>query len=84
MTIRQLSAITLTLLLAVTATAGDYAKYYNDLPGFAGTTPWVLKDFRSPRRALNGIQDDFNRKGVISDKGEKKLAFFVLQDWYSE
>ena len=54
------------------------------MPGFAGTTPWVLKDFRSPRRALNGIQDDFNRKGVISDKGEKKRAFFVLQDWYSE
>lgn len=53
------------------------------MPGFAGTTPWVLKDFRSPRRALNGIQDDFNRKGVISDKGEKKQAFFVLQNWYS-
>ena len=53
------------------------------MPGFAGTTPWVLKDFRSPRRALNGIQDDFNRKGVISDKGERKSAFYVLQNWYA-
>lgn len=53
------------------------------MPGLAGTTPWVLKDFRSPRRALTGIQDDFNRKGVVSDKGEKKQAFFVLQNWYS-
>ena len=54
------------------------------MPGFAGTTPWVLKDFRSPRRALNGIQDDFNRKGVISDKGERKQAFFVLKNWYEQ
>lgn len=53
------------------------------MPGFSGTTPWILKDFRSPRRALAGIQDDFNRKGVVSDKGEKKQAFFVLQAWYS-
>lgn len=53
------------------------------MSGFAGTTPWILKDFRSPRRALAGIQDDFNRKGVLSDKGEKKQAFYVLQDWYS-
>ena len=52
------------------------------MPGFSGTTPWVLKDFRSPRRALMGIQDDFNRKGVISDKGERKKAFYVLQNWY--
>ena len=52
------------------------------MPGFSGTTPWVLKDFRSPRRALIGIQDDFNRKGVISDKGERKKAFYVLQNWY--
>ncbi|MBQ9310250.1 MAG: beta-glucuronidase [Bacteroidales bacterium] len=52
------------------------------MPGFCGTTPWVLKDFRSPRRALIGIQDDFNRKGVISENGERKKAFYVLQNWY--
>ena len=37
-----------------------------------GTTPWILKDFRSPRRVLPGIQDFYNRKGLVSDKGEKK------------
>ena len=47
-----------------------------------GTTPWILKDFRSPRRVLPGIQDYYNRKGVVSDKGEKKKAFYVLRDWY--
>lgn len=54
------------------------------IPGLAGTTPWILKDFRSPRRQLRNIQDDFNRKGLISDKGQKKKAFFVMQKWYKE
>jgi hypothetical protein len=48
----------------------------------AGTSPWILKDFRSTRRALPGVQDYFNRKGLVSDKGERKKAFFVLQRWY--
>jgi beta-glucuronidase len=39
-------------------------------------------DFRSPRRELPGIQDGFNRKGLISDHGEKKEAFSVLQKAY--
>lgn len=52
------------------------------IPGLAGSTPWILKDFRSPRRQLKGIQDDFNRKGLISDKGEKKKAFYIMQEWY--
>jgi beta-glucuronidase len=49
-----------------------------------GTTPWILKDFRSPRRTLPGIEDYFNRKGLVSDRGEKKKAFFVLQKFYLE
>jgi beta-glucuronidase len=52
------------------------------IEGLAGTTPWILKDFRSPRRVLPGIQDYYNRKGLVSDKGEKKKAFFVLKQWY--
>ena len=52
------------------------------IDGLAGTTPWILKDFRSPRRVLAGIQDYYNMKGLVSDKGEKKKAFFVLQQWY--
>jgi beta-glucuronidase len=39
-------------------------------------------DFHSPRRQLNGIQDFFNRKGLISNNGVKKQAFFVLRDFY--
>jgi beta-glucuronidase len=31
---------------------------------------------------LNGIQDFFNRKGAISERGMKKKAFYVLQQFY--
>ena len=52
------------------------------MPKVSGITPWVLKDFRSSRRLLPNVQDGFNRKGVVSDKGQKKMAFYVLQKWY--
>ena len=35
-------------------------------------------------RQLPGVQDGFNRKGLISNDGEKKEAFFVLQKTYKE
>ena len=55
---------------------------FDKVEGFAGTSPWILVDFYSPRRQLNGIQDFFNRKGLISNNGVKKQAFFELQDFY--
>ncbi len=56
----------------------------NRIPQLRGMSPWVLMDFRSPNRPLAGIQDEFNRKGLISEKGEKKLAFGVLQRAYED
>jgi beta-glucuronidase len=52
------------------------------IPFLRGLTPWILTDFRSPRRVLPGIQEYWNRKGLISSQGQKKKAFFVLQAWY--
>jgi beta-glucuronidase len=54
------------------------------IPFLRGTSPWILTDFRSPRRPLPKIQDYWNRKGLISNRGEKKKAFYVLQGWYRE
>jgi len=54
------------------------------IPFLAGTSPWILKDFRSPRRPLPKIQDYWNRKGVISDRGQRKQAFYILQAFYRE
>jgi len=54
------------------------------IDGLSGTCPWVLKDFRSPRRPLPEIQDYFNRKGLFSDQGKRKKAFYVLKEWYEK
>jgi len=56
----------------------------NKIPQLRGTSPWILMDFRSARRLNPGIQDNFNRKGLISDQGQKKQAFFILQKAYKE
>lgn len=59
-------------------------KMLASIPFLRGTTPWILTDFRCPRRPLPDIQDFYNRKGLISDRGQKKQAFYVLQKWYQQ
>lgn len=49
-----------------------------------GMTPWILHDFRCPRRT-SWLQNYYNTKGLLSaDKKHKKLAFYVLQAFYKE
>lgn len=49
-----------------------------------GMTPWILYDFRCPRRT-SFIQNYYNRKGLLSpDKKYRKMAFEVLQRYYLE
>ncbi len=60
----------------------ETVKMLDKIPQLRGMTPWILADFKSPRRVLSDIQDDWNRKGLISETGEKKKAFYVLQDYY--
>jgi len=59
-------------------------KMLEKVPFMAGTSPWILTDFMSPRRPLPRIQDYWNRKGLISDKGKKKKAFYVMQRFYEK
>jgi beta-glucuronidase len=56
---------------------------FTKMPFLRGLSAWVLMDFRSPMRLLPSIQDYYNRKGLVSDKGVKKQAFFVLRDYYA-
>jgi beta-glucuronidase len=56
----------------------------NRIAQLRGISPWVLMDFRSPNRPLTGIQDEYNRKGLISERGQKKQAFYVLQKAYKD
>ena len=52
------------------------------IPFLRGTSPWILKDFRTPKRPLPGIQDYFNRKGLITERGERKLVWDVVANHY--
>jgi beta-glucuronidase len=65
------------------------AQYYRQtlamaakVPSLRGLAPWILKDFRSPRRQHPVYQQGWNRKGLISETGTHKAAFQVLADYY--
>jgi len=53
------------------------------IPELRGMTPWVLCDFRSPKRTLPGVEDGWNRKGLIGENGVRKEAFSVLAGFYA-
>jgi beta-glucuronidase len=53
------------------------------IPFLRGTAPWVMMDFRSPVR-MHPLQSGYNRKGLLSERGERKLAWQVMQDYYRE
>jgi beta-glucuronidase len=62
----------------------EQVETFKKCPYIAGTTPWILYDFRCPRR-LNRYQEGFNRKGLIdTQRKERKPAFYVMQKFYAE
>jgi len=52
------------------------------IPTLRGMSPWILKDFRSPRREHPVFQNGWNRKGLLSETGVRKQAFEVLRQYY--
>ena len=67
------------------------AEYYRQtlamarkVPFLRGMTPWILKDFRSPRRQHPVFQQGWNRKGLIAETGQRKKAFGVLAQAYEK
>ncbi|TJY41575.1 glycoside hydrolase family 2 [Cohnella pontilimi] len=50
-----------------------------------GTSPWILYDFRCPRRLHPVTQNYYNTKGLLNeDKTYKKPAFYVMQQFYRD
>lgn len=74
----------------VSSWSEDYqAKLYQDnlemfkhIPNLRGTSPWILFDFRSPYRFHPTNQDGWNRKGLISDQGYRKKAWYLMKAYY--
>jgi beta-glucuronidase len=55
---------------------------FETIPNLRGACPWVLFDFRSPNRFHPQYQDGWNRKGLVSDKGQRKKAWWVVREFY--
>ncbi|MGE5520178.1 MAG: glycoside hydrolase family 2 protein [Candidatus Dadabacteria bacterium] len=51
---------------------------------FVGLAPWILNDFRSPRRNNPVYQEGWNNKGLFDHRGKKKKAFYVLKHYYDQ
>ena len=51
---------------------------------FVGISPWILADFRSPRRNNPTYQEGWNNKGLIDHNGNKKKAFYILKEYYRQ
>ncbi len=52
-------------------------------PNLAGTCAWLLVDYRSPGRMHPTYQNGYNRKGLLSEYGERKKAWYILRDYYN-
>lgn len=61
----------------------EIAMLLNNAPPVAGISPWILKDFRAPYRLNAEFQGYWNRKGLVSPTGERKLAYETLKSMYA-
>lgn len=60
----------------------DQLTMVKNIPFLRGTCPWVMADFRSESRLQPVFQQGWNRKGLLSNKGLKKKAWYVMHNFY--
>ena len=60
----------------------DQVEMLKAIPDLCGTFPWLLVDYRSPGRMHPVYQNGWNRKGLLSDHGDKKKAWYILKAYY--
>jgi beta-glucuronidase len=54
------------------------------IPFLRGTIPWILVDFRAPGRRHPVYQQGWNRKGLLSNTGLKKKAWYIVYQYYKD
>lgn len=62
----------------------DNLRMFENIPNLAGVSPWILFDFRSPFRFHPTNQEGWNRKGLVSDRGQRKKAWKIMHDYYQK
>ena len=60
----------------------DQVKMFANTPNLVGVAPWLLVDYRSLGRMHPVYQQGWNRKGLLSDKGERKKAWHVMKTYF--
>lgn len=60
----------------------DNIRMFENIPNLCGVSSWILFDFRSPFRFHPTNQDGWNRKGLVSDQGMRKKAWYIMRDYY--
>lgn len=62
----------------------DNLRMFENIPNLRGVSPWILFDFRSPFRFHPTNQDGWNRKGLVSDQGYRKKAWYLMKEYYDK
>lgn len=57
---------------------------FKTIPNLCGTSPWLLFDYKSLGRMNQVYQKGYNRKGLLSEKGEKKKAWYIMNEYYNK
>lgn len=60
----------------------DQIRLFETVPNLCGVSPWILFDYKSPGRMNQIYQKGYNRKGLLSEKGEKKKAWYIMNEYY--
>ena len=62
----------------------DNLRMFENIPNLRGVSPWILFDFRSPFRFHPTNQEGWNRKGLVSDRGYRKKAWYLMKAYYDK
>ncbi len=62
----------------------DQIEMFNNAPNLVGVCPWLLYDYKSLGRMHPVYQKGYNRKGLMSETGKKKEAWFVMQNYFKQ
>lgn len=62
----------------------NQVELFNTIPNLSGVCPWLLVDYRSLGRMHPIYQNGWNRKGLLSNRGEKKKAWYILKAYYDK
>jgi beta-glucuronidase len=62
----------------------DQIEMFNTIPNLCGVCPWLLFDYRSLGRMNQVYQNGYNRKGLLSENGNKKKAWYIMREFYKK